>query len=173
VHGGESATSEAGLEGTERRIMPIRLVFSVAVELAVSSRAIRDVEAEHSGGLAGAMGTLPEPKAGPLEEHLLICCGLSGSGARGVLTKAMPSHADAQSFDVRHAESLVAALDLLVHHVFDVAVVDLDLPDSQGLDTLLTIQRHAPKLPVIVLTGLDDESVALSAVQQDAQDSPI
>src|SRR5260370_15085221 len=86
------------------------------------------------------------------------------------LAEAMLSQAAAQRFDVRQAESLMAALDLLVHHVFDVAVVDLDLPDSQGLDTLLTIQRHAPKLPVIVLTGLDDESVALSAVQQGAQD---
>lgn len=86
------------------------------------------------------------------------------------LAEAMLAHADAHTFDVQNAESLVAALDLLVNQAFDVAVVDLDLPDSQGLDTFLTIQRHAPTLPIIVLSGLDDESVALSAVQQGAQD---
>jgi pilus assembly protein CpaE len=86
------------------------------------------------------------------------------------LAEAMLSHTEAQDFEVRHADSLLAALDLLVHHVFDVAVVDLNLPDSQGLDTFLTIQRFAPALPVIVLTGLDDESMALSAMRQGAQD---
>jgi signal transduction histidine kinase len=44
------------------------------------------------------------------------------------------------------------------------------LPDSQGLDTLLRTQEKAPQIPVIVLTGLDDETVGIKAVQEGAQD---
>jgi pilus assembly protein CpaE len=58
----------------------------------------------------------------------------------------------------------------MVRNVFDVALVDLSLPDSHGLETFLTIQRHAPELPIIIVTSLDDEAVALSAVRSGAQD---
>ena len=44
------------------------------------------------------------------------------------------------------------------------------LADSQGLETFLTIKRHAPWIPVIILTGIDDEKMALAGVQQGAQD---
>jgi Flp pilus assembly CpaE family ATPase len=86
------------------------------------------------------------------------------------IAEAMLSRVEDQTFEIQCAETLLAALDLLVHNIFDVALLDLTLPDSQGLETFRTVQRHAPLLPIIVLTGLDDESVALSAVQQGAQD---
>jgi PAS domain S-box-containing protein len=53
---------------------------------------------------------------------------------------------------------------------FDVILIDLSLPDSQGIDTFLTLQRQVPNVPIVVLTGLDDENLALSAMQQGAQD---
>jgi pilus assembly protein CpaE len=84
--------------------------------------------------------------------------------------EAMLSQVEDQTFHIQCAETLLAALDLLVRDIFDVALLDLTLPDSQGLETFRTIQRHAPALPVIILTGLEDESVALSAVKQGAQD---
>ena len=74
------------------------------------------------------------------------------------------------TFRVQTATSLVAALDALAHEKFDVALVDLSLPDSNGLETLLTVQRHAPGLPMVALTGLKSESMALAAVKQGAQD---
>ena len=80
------------------------------------------------------------------------------------------ANVDDQFFQVQCAETLLAALDLMVHNVFDVALVDLSLPDSNGLETFLTIQRHAPELPIIIVTSLDDEAVALSAVRSGAQD---
>jgi Flp pilus assembly CpaE family ATPase len=86
------------------------------------------------------------------------------------IVEAMLSRVEDQTFQIQCADSLVAALDLLAHNIFDVALVDLTLPDSKGLDTFLTVQRNAPLLPIIVLTGLEDESVALNAVQQGAQD---
>jgi Flp pilus assembly CpaE family ATPase len=80
------------------------------------------------------------------------------------------ANVDDQFFQVQCAETLVAALDLMVRNVFDVALVDLSLPDSNGLETFLTIQRHAPELPIIIVTSLEDEAIALSAVRSGAQD---
>ena len=52
----------------------------------------------------------------------------------------------------------------------DVTVLDLTLPDSMGIDTFKRVQSHAPALPIIVLTGNDDDSLALKALQDGAQD---
>jgi len=86
------------------------------------------------------------------------------------LVQEMLAEAQAESFRVYIANSLVTALDALAHEKFDVALVDLSLPDSNGLETLSTIQRHAPTLPIVALTGLKSESMALAAVKQGAQD---
>lgn len=53
---------------------------------------------------------------------------------------------------------------------FDVALLDLGLPDAQGLHTVRTFIRLSPDVPVLVLTGLDDASVGLLAIQEGAQD---
>jgi len=84
--------------------------------------------------------------------------------------EALLANVEDQFFQVHCAGTLLAALDLMVRNVFDVALVDLSLPDSHGLETFLTIQRHAPELPIIIVTSLDDEAVALSAVRSGAQD---
>jgi Flp pilus assembly CpaE family ATPase len=87
------------------------------------------------------------------------------------LVREMLAEADAGLFQVTAAGNLVAALDALAHtQGFDVALVDLSLPDSQGLETFQTLQLHAPRLPIVVLTGLDSESMALTAVGRGAQD---
>jgi signal transduction histidine kinase len=51
-----------------------------------------------------------------------------------------------------------------------VVLLDLTLPDARGLDTVSQVRAAAPSLPVVVLTGLDDEAVALRAMQAGAQD---
>ncbi len=53
---------------------------------------------------------------------------------------------------------------------FDVILLDLSLPDSQGLGSFLNLRDRDPNIPIIVLTGLDDENLAISAMQQGAQD---
>ena len=73
-------------------------------------------------------------------------------------------------FRVHTADCLVAALNALAQRRFDVALIDLGLADSHGLDTLLTVQRHASGLPIVALTGLDSESTAMAAVERGAQD---
>ncbi len=49
-------------------------------------------------------------------------------------------------------------------------LLDLQLPDSRGLDTFRAVQKSAPALPVVVLSGFEDENTALTAVQEGAQD---
>jgi PAS domain S-box-containing protein len=54
--------------------------------------------------------------------------------------------------------------------LFDVILLDLSLPDSQGITSFLKIRDRVPNIPIVVLTGLDDQTLAISAMQQGAQD---
>jgi two-component system, cell cycle sensor histidine kinase and response regulator CckA len=73
-------------------------------------------------------------------------------------------------FHVQSSERLGDALRLLLDRHFDVVLLDLGLPDSQGLDTLRSLRSEIPQIAVIVLTGKDDERLALQALQEGAQD---
>ncbi len=73
-------------------------------------------------------------------------------------------------FNLLEAESLQAALDLLPHYDFDVILLDLQLPDSSGVDTVRRIIGEVPESAVIVLTGLEDEDTALQSVRYGAQE---
>lgn len=74
------------------------------------------------------------------------------------------------SFDWVWAERLSEGLDRLATGKIDVVLLDLSLPDSHGLETFTTAQTQAPDVPIIMLTGLDDEELAVQAVQKGAQD---
>lgn len=67
------------------------------------------------------------------------------------------------------ADSLVAALDELETESFDVILTNLNLSDSFGLDTLLTIREQSPELPVVVLTAAWDERLLYDAMGHGAQ----
>ncbi len=73
-------------------------------------------------------------------------------------------------FELAHVGGLEAALERLCQDPFDLVFLDLGLPDSQGMESLTRIQLTFPALPIIVLTGLDDPTVALAAVRAGAQD---
>jgi len=77
---------------------------------------------------------------------------------------------DRRQFDVTVADRLARALDLLAERPFDIVLLDLGLPDSQGLDTLLRLRQGNSPIPVIVMTAHDDEDLAIKAVQEGAQD---
>lgn len=66
--------------------------------------------------------------------------------------------------------SLAAALAALAAQRYDAALLDLNLPDSRGLDTLRELRRHVPGLPVVVLTGMEGDAIAVEAIRHGAQD---
>lgn len=73
---------------------------------------------------------------------------------------------------IEHCSHLTDALNRLEENKsnFDVILLDLELPDSHGLETFTQVQQQAPKLPILVLSGADDEKSAIRAVRQGALD---
>ena len=82
------------------------------------------------------------------------------------LLREIISDASAGKIRCERVERLSEALAIISQQHFDVLLLDLGLPDRTGLDTFLEIKRHAPQLPVVVLTGTDDEELALEAMRQ-------
>lgn len=77
---------------------------------------------------------------------------------------------ESDSFDFREAETLSDSLGLIQNEPVDLAILDLNLPDTEGLATLESLYAAAPSVPIIVLTGLDDADLGLKAIQVGAQD---
>ena len=73
-------------------------------------------------------------------------------------------------FGIVLAGSLREAHDRLTAETFDVVLLDLSLPDSQGFGTISSIRAQVPAMPLIVLTGFDDADFAVTAVEAGAQD---
>src|SRR6266498_2141933 len=67
-------------------------------------------------------------------------------------------------------DCLEKGLEQMVVNPIDAVLLDLSLPDSEGLGTLQRVLSHAPQIPVIVMTGQADEETAMHAVQSGAQD---
>jgi signal transduction histidine kinase len=73
-------------------------------------------------------------------------------------------------FEVAHHASLRPAIEALGIPGTQLVLLDLWLPDSEGIGTFLRVQNRAPDLPIVVLTGMDDEALAVETVQRGAQD---
>src|SRR5919202_348274 len=78
--------------------------------------------------------------------------------------------ADETKWSLVHVGRLKDALQSLHEQEFDVVLLDLSLPDKQGLPTIAQTHEDAPDLPIVVLTGLSDKVIALEALRQGAQD---
>lgn len=74
------------------------------------------------------------------------------------------------AFEVNHASTLAGALGLLRDNPFDVVLLDLGLPDSNGVETFVQLHKAAPEVPVLVFNGNDEDSVGLAAMEEGAQD---
>jgi signal transduction histidine kinase len=82
-----------------------------------------------------------------------------------VLAHAAPDH-----FILLHAETLHVAWQRLSENAVDVVLLDLALPDSRGLTTIAKVTQAAPSVPIVVLTGVNNETLALEALRMGAQD---
>jgi len=91
------------------------------------------------------------------EDAFLTCRMLENAGDRLTL-------------QIDHCRNLQDALAYLSAGNPDVILLDLGLPDSEGLETLEQVLQAAPNLPVVVFTGLADEELGIKAVQIGAQD---
>ena len=86
------------------------------------------------------------------------------------LLKELLAEEPAAPFRIICVDRLQRGLELLSTEKIDVLLLDLSLPDSHGLETFAKAYAHAPKVPIIVLTGNDDHALALLAVKAGAQD---
>jgi len=73
-------------------------------------------------------------------------------------------------FELERVDTLAAALSRAREGQVDVMLLDLTLPDSHGLETVRRAHAEVPEVPIVVLTGFDDQGVAFGAVNEGAQD---
>lgn len=83
------------------------------------------------------------------------------------------SKSTTESFQIREAETGAEALGALAQAVPDIVLLDFHLPDATGIELLTQIRAHNLHLPVIMLTGLDDVSTSVAAIQSGADDYQI
>ena len=86
------------------------------------------------------------------------------------LLREMLNEQDSHNTELTHVECMSEAEKHLAEHAVDIILLDLGLPDAQGLEAVRRAHAAAPRVPLVVLTGLDDESLAAQALQEGAQD---
>ncbi len=90
-------------------------------------------------------------------------------GDARLMQEILSEEKDAE-FELIRVDRLAAGLDVLAVGGVDIVLLDLTLPDSTGLETFLRTHTIAPHVPIIVLSGLNDEDMAVRAVREGAQD---
>jgi diguanylate cyclase (GGDEF)-like protein len=111
----------------------------------------------------------PAPESPESRELISLLLVEDNNGDARVVQEAL-TEAPRVRFRVERTDRLTSAMARLARESFDLILLDLTLPDSWGLDTFLKIRDAAPHTPVIVLSGLDDETLGVMAVQQGAQE---
>lgn len=90
--------------------------------------------------------------------------------AEARLLKEVLKGAILSRFNLAHVKRLGEAIATLETESFDVVLLDLTLPDSEGLASLDSLIQHAPSLPIVVLTNTNDDELAIESVRHGAQD---
>ena len=86
------------------------------------------------------------------------------------LIQGVLSQAPEAAFELEWVDGLAKGLKELNAGVVDLVLLDLHLPESRGVDTFNTTRACAPAVPIVVLTALDDQELALKVVRDGAQD---
>ena len=74
------------------------------------------------------------------------------------------------NFTLTEAQTFKEALGIFASQNFDIVLLDLNLPDGKGVENIDTLSAVKPEIPIVVLTGLEDEKIGITAVQKGAQD---
>ena len=99
--------------------------------------------------------------------HVLV---IEDSDTQIELIQGMLTKDDATRFEVSVARNLKDGLQQLEAKPIDVVLLDLTLPDSDGLQSCTSVSQSVPTVAIVVLTGLDDEDLAISTLQHGAED---
>ena len=86
------------------------------------------------------------------------------------LLREMLNEQNSLNVQLTHLECMSEAEKFLAENAVDIILLDLGLPDAQGLEAIRRAHVAAPGVPLVVLTGLDDEALAVQALQQGVQD---
>jgi DNA-binding response OmpR family regulator len=84
--------------------------------------------------------------------------------------REMLNDTDNTHYDIFQTTRLDEGIKILIKDHFDLILLDLCLPDSEGMDTFNIMKYNAPDLPIIILTGLKEDIFAVGAVGRGAQD---
>jgi len=110
------------------------------------------------------------PSVPPSDVDVIKVLLIEDSQADAVLVREALSDAAGDRVRLMHANGLSAGLSLLGERTVDAVLLDLSLPESQGLETLQMVYDQAPEVPIVIITGLTDEATAIQAVKRGAQD---
>lgn len=122
---------------------------------------------DSSSGILLAKRASEQAGEPPDECHVLV---IEDSAVQYELVARDLKKAEGVNFRPTRADCLSDGLQHLNAGGIDVVLLDLNLPDSRGLDSFLTLRASAPRVPIIVLTGIDDEDMAIRAARGGAQD---
>ena len=86
------------------------------------------------------------------------------------LVREALAEAEGLTYTLTHAWRFAEALEVLEREKFDIVLLDLWLADASGFDTLAGVRGRSPGVPVVVLTGLDDEAFGVEAARHGACD---
>ena len=120
----------------------------------------------HSRPKVVLTGPLPQRATSRMLRVLLI----EDDDADARLVQHMLAKTGKVAFSVRRVSRLADAVTVLDEEPFDVVLLDLSLDDARGLATIRKLQATGTQVPVVVLTGLEDEAIAIEAMQTGAQD---
>ena len=116
------------------------------------------------------MATPPPAGPGPENRELITVLLVEDNNVDARVVEEALRESSRVRFRLERADRLATAVARLAKDPCDIIILDLTLPDSYGLDTFLRIRDTAPETPILVLTGLDDETLGIMAVQQGAQE---
>ena len=102
--------------------------------------------------------------------HLTILLVEDNPADAGLLIESLSTDDYSAAWQVIHVERLSEAIQYVAQQPIDAVLLDLFLPDCQGVGSIAQLHAVAPYLPIVMLTGQDDTQVAVQAVAQGAQD---